>query len=224
MGKINLNAIVGLFLLIVGILVGMERLNISFNVNYGILAWSFLSLIGIFMIINDKKMTTVPSILVFVGLWNVLNELGILSGSIFSLIWPIILIIIGINLIFGKKLFSKIPVSIQNNSEVVAYNGIFSGVQETITSKEFKGLAANAIFGGVELDLRNIEIIENVKLDISALFGGVTIFLPEQYNVVIGESLAMFGGTENKFKGKHEEGKKTIYVNIRAIFGGVEIK
>lgn len=224
MKKINLNAIIGLFLLIVGALLAMQTLDINLNIDYSIIGWSFLSVIGILMMINDRRVSIVPSILTFVGIWKVLNEVGIITGSIFSLIWPIILIIIGANLIFSRKLFCKTVLNTQKNGELPVYNGIFSGVEERIVTKDFKGLIANAIFGGVELDLRDIEIIDNVPIDISALFGGVTIMLPEKYNVVKGESLALFGGVENKFRGKFDESKKTIYINSRAIFGGVELR
>jgi len=224
MKKINLNVIIGIFLLVIGFLVGLETLKVGIDIDYSITGWSFLSAIGILMVINDKKITTVPSILVFVGLWNVLNEVGVLNGSIFSLIWPIILIIVGANLVFGRELFNKAPLNVQNNADALVYNGIFSGVSERLSMKNFKGLTANAIFGGVELDLRDIEITDNVQIDISALFGGVTMILPEKYNIVMGESLALFGGTENKFKGKYDENNKTIYINCRAIFGGAELK
>ena len=224
MKKINLIVIIGMFLLLVGVLVALETLNVGITIDYSIMGWSFISFIGLLMIVNDKKLTTVPSILVFVGIWKVLNELGILTGSIVSLIWPIILIIVGANLIFGRKFFNRSPLNVQNNTDAPIYNGIFSGVEERLSIKDFKGLTANAVFGGVELDLRDVEIAENVQIDISALFGGVTIILPEKYNVIIGESLALFGGTENKFKGKFDESKKTIYINSRAIFGGTELK
>lgn len=224
MKKINVNVIIGLFLLVVGVLVGLETLNVGLQLDYSIIGWSFLSVLGLIMMINDKKVSTVPSVLIFIGLWNALNEVGIITGSIFSLIWPIILIIVGANLVFGKNLFNKLPVNIQNNPSELVYNGIFSGVEERLSIKDFKGLTANAIFGGVELDLRDVEITDNVQIDISALFGGVTIILPEKYNVIIGESIALFGGTDNKYKGLHDESKKAIYINCRAIFGGVELK
>jgi len=224
MKKTNLNVVIGVFLLVIGVLLGLETLNVGINIDYSIVGWTFLSVIGVLMMLNDKKVTTVPSILIFVGIWNVLNEVGVIYGSIFDLIWPFILIIVGVNLVFGKKSFNKTPLNVQNNSDALVYNGIFSGVSERLTIKDFKGLTANALFGGVELDLRDIEITNNVQIDISAVFGGVTITFPDKYNIVMGESLALFGGTENKFKGKYDENSKTIYINCRAIFGGAELK
>lgn len=224
MKKTNLNVVIGVFLLVIGVLLGLETLNVGINIDYSIIGWTFLSVIGVLMILNDKKVTTVPSILIFVGIWNVLNEVGVIYGSIFDLIWPFILIIVGVNLVFGEKIFNKTPLNVQNNSNALVYNGIFGGVEERLATKDFKGLTANALFGGVELDLRDIEITDNVQIDISAVFGGVTILFPDKYNIVMGESLALFGGTDNKFKGKYDENSKTIYINCRAIFGGAELK
>jgi hypothetical protein len=224
MKKINFNVFFGLFLLLIGSLLILERFNINIRVDYTILAWIFLIIFGIFMIINDKKISIMPSIITFIGLWNLLNEIGLLTGSIFSLFWPIIIIIIGFNLVFAKKLFINLPPNIQKSGDVLTYSGIFSGVEERLTNKDFKGLVANAIFGGVELDLRDVEITQDIQIDVNAMFGGVTIILPEKYNLIKGESVALFGGVENKFKGKNEENKKTIYLNSRTIFGGIELR
>lgn len=224
MKKLNLNVIIGIFLLVIGVLLAFQTLNIGINIDYSIVFWTFLSILSILMVVNDRKVTTIPSVLFFVGIWNILRECDLISTSIFSLFWPIILIIIGANLAFGRKLFTTLA-NVQNNgSENLIYNGTFGGVKERLTLKDFKGLTANAIFGGVELDLRDIEITENVQLDLSALFGGISIILPEKYNIVISEPMSLFGGTENKFRGTHDDTRKTIYVNSRAIFGGVELK
>jgi len=210
MKRVNLNSILGIFLLIFGVLLGLDRLELGVSVDYSVTFWCFLALLGIFMIFNDRKVSILSSILLFVGLWNVLNELDVITGSIFTLFWPIIFVIVGVNLIFGRKFISVTPTNL-NNPNALVYNGVFSGVEERLSVKDFKGLTANAIF-------------DNVQLDLSALFGGISIRLPDKYNVELISPLSLFGGTENNFKGQHDTTKKTIYINSRAIFGGVEIK
>lgn len=223
MKRVNLNSVIGIFLLLFGVLLGLDRLNLGVSVDYSVTFWSFLALLGIFMMFNDRKVSILSSILLFVGLWNVLSELDVITGSIFTLFWPIIFVIVGVNLIFGKKFISITPANL-NNPNALVYNGVFSGVEERLSLKDFKGLTANAIFGGVDLDLRDVEIKDNVQIDLSALFGGISIRLPDIYNVELISPLSLFGGTENNFKGQHDEAKKTIYINSRAIFGGIEIK
>lgn len=80
------------------------------------------------------------------------------------------------------------------------------------------------MFGGIKCDLREAKVEEDVLIRASAIFGGITIFVPEDVNVQV-VATSMFGGTDNK-KGKktQDEGRKTIYVESTSVFGGVEIK
>ena len=43
-------------------------------------------------------------------------------------------------------------------------------------------------------------------------------------NGIMGVITAIFGGVSNKAYNKPEENSKTIYINGKALFGGVEIK
>ncbi|MEG1141624.1 MAG: hypothetical protein RSE41_04120 [Clostridia bacterium] len=172
--------------------------------------------------INENRINIFSSIITFVGLWNLLNEFNVINTSIFSLIFPIIIVIIGLNLIFSNKITTK--VNVKNKGNLVTFNGIFGGVNESITDNNFKGLEANAIFGSVELDLSKMDITENIQLNLNAVFGGVNIILSDKFNVNIVNSIGIFGGTDNKYTGINDESKKTIYITSNAIFGGIEIK
>ena len=55
-----------------------------------------------------------------------------------------------------------------------------------------------ALFGGVELDMRHAKIsTEGCKIHATALFGGVEIIVPDDWNVII-TGTPIFGGIENK--------------------------
>lgn len=224
MKKVNLNIVLGFFLLIIGVLISLQVLNIGIFISYKTVIFTFITFLGLIIMINDRRVSIFPSILSFIGIWNILREYNLINGSIFQLIWPMIIIIIGINLIFDKKISVAIPKNVANNKNALIYNGTFSGIEEKVFSKDFKGLYATATFGGVDLDLRDIEITEDVVINLYALFGGITIILPNKYNVAMGESFSLFGGTDNKYKGEFVEGAKTIYICSKAIFGGTEIK
>jgi predicted membrane protein len=227
MKKLNSNFIFGIFFIVLGIVICLKYLGVILNIDYSVIVWSFVCLAGLVMVINDKKFSVFPSLLIVIGLWNTLKEANIINYSIFHFIWPICLITIGLSLIFSNKLFSKRNnLKIKNDGSTLVFNGIFSGIEQRLSTNPFKGLNATALFGGVDLDLRDVVIVDKeVVIDVSAFFGGVTIIMPDnKYNVVVDDSIAMFGGVDNKYKGIFEEGKNTIYVNCRAIFGGVEMK
>ena len=60
-------------------------------------------------------------------------------------------------------------------------------------------------------------------INASAIFGGITIYVPENVNVKI-TSTSMFGGVSDERKLKNKDAKHTIYINATSVFGGVEIK
>ena len=71
--------------------------------------------------------------------------------------------------------------------------------------------------------MRDCNITEDGVITASAIFGGVTIIVPNDVNVKV-KSTGIFGGTDNRVKNQSEEGRKTIYIDSFALFGGVEIR
>lgn len=225
MNKININFIIGVFALIAGVILCVQVLDVNIRIDFSILWWSFFTMVGVVIMINDRKISILPSIIMVIGIWFILKDVGIIHGSIFALIWPLILVVVGLNLMFSKNFFTRTAKKTDTNGMQV-YNGIFGGVTERLQDKNFKGLIATALFGAVEIDLREIEVQDKeVYIDATAIFGGVTFIMPtNKYNVVEGEAMAIFGGNDNKFKGNYESERATIFVNSKSIFGGVEIK
>lgn len=226
MKKININFIIGLFVLLAGVLLCVQVLNINILVDFSIIWWSFFTMVGVVIMINDRRVSIFPSLIMLIGIWYILKDLGIVTKSIFALIWPLILVVVGLNLMFSRNFFTKSRATKENKDGILTYSGVFGGVNERPQTKDFKGATVNALFGAVDLDLREIEITEKeVYLDISAIFGGVTILMPlNKYNIVEGDSLALLGGTENKCKTDYVADRPTIYINAKSILGGTEIK
>ena len=81
----------------------------------------------------------------------------------------------------------------------------------------------SAVFGGVKCDLRKAKIKEDVVINASAIFGGITILVPEDMQVKI-SSTPIFGGVSDERKNKNDNSKVIIYINATSMFGGVEIK
>ena len=82
-------------------------------------------------------------------------------------------------------------------------------------------IKAAAIFGGVEIDLRGAVISENITLRLTAVFGGIDVFAPENVNIKVTGS-SFLGECENKTVSL--EGRPTVAVEYSCAFGGIEIK
>jgi tRNA A-37 threonylcarbamoyl transferase component Bud32 len=90
-----------------------------------------------------------------------------------------------------------------------------------------KKLRVVSVFGGVELDLRHAEFQPGVTtIDVVAMFGGCSIYLPKGMYVDI-NGTGIFGGFDESAstEGRPPQGY-TPWVRIRgaAMFGGVEVK
>ena len=71
--------------------------------------------------------------------------------------------------------------------------------------------------------LKDSKIKKDAVINISAIFGSVTIFVPENVKVKI-VSTPIFGGVSDERKTKTKEAKETLYINATCVFGGVDIK
>lgn len=147
-------------------------------------------------------------------------------GSIQELIVPAIFIVIGASIIIkgiGFNFDKRIAITQKNGQK--DYSATFGGQTIVYSENEvFEGAVINAIFGGIDLDLRASIINEDVAIDCTTVFGGTDIFIPNDVNIKI-SSTPIFGGVSNKKRRTpYIDGAPTVYINAVCMFGGVDIK
>lgn len=210
--------IIGILFIIAGGIIGLNSFGIT-NINVFFDGWWTLLIIipAVNGIISDADKLG-STIWLIVGLLLLLACQNIIT---FDLIWklllPLGLIFIGLSIMIGDK--SKKESKVKGNE----FCACFSGQNIKFDDQEFKGCEVNAIFGGVTLDFRNANIKDDSVIEAAAIFGGITILVPEDLKVEV-KSTSIFGGVNNKTKYNKKKSKTTIYVNGCSIFGGVEIK
>lgn len=220
------NLLWGLVFIIVGVIFGLNALEIT-NINLFFNGWWTLFIIipcfiGLFK--DENKTGNVIGLLI--GLSLLLASLNIIN---FEIIWklliPVILVIIGLSFIFkdlfNNKVKQEIKKIVKNDTE--EYCATFASQQIDFSDEKFTGGTFSAVFGGIKCDLRNSIIKEDVLINCSAIFGGITIHVPDNVNIKI-NSTPIFGGVSDDRKKKCKDGKVTIYINATALFGGVKIK
>ncbi len=99
----------------------------------------------------------------------------------------------------------------------------FGGEHVYYGEEEFLGGVYTAIFGGLTVNLVNARISGNVSIDVSAVFGGVEIILPQGVRVVT-HVIPVLGGSECKYPSSTDPAAPTVTINGTVTFGGVEIK
>ena len=103
------------------------------------------------------------------------------------------------------------------------YYGIFSGLEERITDTDFEGANIYSVFGGVDLDLRELDLKDDITINAYSIFGGTSIFVNDNFKVKF-NSFSLFGGNENKAINSDKKKVSTLTINCISIFGGTEVK
>ena len=220
------NILWGLVFIVAGVIFGLNALNIT-DINIFFDGWWTLFIIvpcfiGLFK--DEDKSSNLIGLVI--GICLLLGCINIIE---FALIWklmvPVILVMIGLSFIFKDTLNSKIKKEIKklNKTETKEYCSCFSGQTIDFNNEEFKGCTISAIFGGVKCDLKNAIIKNDVVINATSIFGGITIYVPEGVNVKI-SATSIFGGVSDERKNKTKNNEYTIYINTTSMFGGIEIK
>ncbi len=79
-----------------------------------------------------------------------------------------------------------------------------------------------AWFGGIAVDLRQVELAEDAQLSLNTLFGGIAIKTPPSWRVE-SELKAFAGGVDARSPGDNDPGAPVLTVTGTALFGGIAI-
>lgn len=163
-----------------------------------------------------------------IGLLLLLSAQDVLYGvEVSDLIIPVILIIIGFSFLFRNRGMS----GVKKNGQTIYPNGkiakditaIFGGRKVRYDNEEFPGATLTAVFGGVDLDIQNAIITEDVVINATSIFGGVDIHVPGDVQVKI-NSVPILGSVSKRIPEPQGPIRAVIYVNATSVFGGVDIK
>lgn len=225
--KLHGRAILGLLLIILGglfVLHNYELIDLPEN----FLTWEYFFLLAgaLMLLLSRNKIAGI--VFVSIGLFNLYPEL-----------WPLVLVMVGLYIIYGRKGRSKIKVDITTSSsdtgtkeeipssDLIESISVFGGGSKVVFTDNFRGGNVVSIFGGSEINLSNCKMAPGVNvIEITALFGGSTIMIPPDWKVEI-DVLPIFGGFgDNRKKDPVKDIKQDATLLIKGIvlFGGGEIK
>lgn len=216
----------GLIFIVLGLIVGLNSLGIaSINVFFDGW-WTLFLIIPSFMGLLKDKDKTGDMILFVVGVLLLLASQGVINFEIImKLVFPTILVIIGLSCIIkgivGTDFREKVKEIKCNDKDTLKCDAVFSGQKLTVENS-ILGADVNAIFGGLELDLRKAKLKKDIVITASSVFGGIDILLPDDVNLELNPT-CIFGGVDDKSK-KNKDAKATIYLNATCVFGGIDIK
>lgn len=238
--------IFGILLMAVGGMLIANMLGIfDWDIRRFIFTWqTLLIVLGLVFIANGESRGT-GFILLFIGsfflLPRFLSDLPDYWGSLF---WPFLLILAGFLFIFGggrgcpmsgkgprpggghfSKDRRRADSKVQDGEDYVDYVDIFGGGDRIVSSQSFKGGRMTAIFGGSKIDFsRAIMAPGDHSLEVTYIFGGSKLIVPESWNVKL-EVTSVFGGfSDKRVRSIIVSGKDSrLRITGVCLFGGGEL-
>jgi predicted membrane protein len=223
----------GLMLVVFGVLFLLDRLG---GLDFGTLIGTYwpviIIILGLSILVgNGFRRPFGGLFLMGIGALFLMNSLDVLEYDVWQYAWPILIIIVGLWTLFrgvfhrpwsGAGEAGKFPEIHESDIDVTC---MLSGMKRRIDSQSFRGGKVTAIMGGLELDFRGAGL-EGGKatLDATAIMGGVDVYVPREWRVVI-DGTPVLGGFEDKHHPAPDaEIKATLYLKGTAIMGGITIK
>ncbi|MBK9098447.1 MAG: hypothetical protein IPM14_10115 [bacterium] len=230
--SVDKRVLLGGILIILGGIFLLNTMNVlHFRIAHVIFSWSFIMMvIGLFVLVNTEK-KFLGGILTGIGALFLIPKIFPEVDYDGGIIFPIFFIILGIYIILKKR---KVDASPEISSDTSKINrdriddvSIFGGGTKIISSNNFQGGNITAIFGGSEINLINCQLAEGENvLDVLCVFGGTTIILPKEWDVVINVT-SILGGFSNKAIRNPSvviDQSRTLHIKGLALFGGGEVK
>ena len=207
------------------LLKNLDIINFSWDIFWGTVWAAGFVLSGLVNIFNYRNRTSWiwGLLLVAIGVLIGLNSYGIVDVSVWSVFWPVVLIAVGLTIMFNispkvAKCSKKPGKDGSIGNEKIA---CFWGEEDAVKG-DYTGGSLVAIFGGVDLDLRQAKIKDGSVIEVFTFFGGGSITLPDDV-IIENEVRGFLGGTDDKTLPK-DSAKKTLYLKGECILGGLEIK
>jgi predicted membrane protein len=231
-GSENKRVYLGIFLIAIGGLWILERLNIIPDIWEDIfISWQMLLIgIGVFSLIAGNK--TTGTILILIGGFFLVDEVYSIPRELRQIGWPVVIIGIGVVMLIthGRKkgepqiTGQKAKMGMDYFDDFV----VFGGREVFINSQSFLGGKTTSMFGGTEYDLRQAQLSENgAVIDCVTVFGGCGFKVPPDWTIK-NEVTAIFGAFTDKrgstFGQMVSNPSKTLIIRGFSAFGGVEIK
>jgi predicted membrane protein len=223
--------VIGLLILAAGMALLLSNLGIlDDQIRRYLLRWEVILIVlgFIFLLSHDKKGPGI--VLLVVGGAFYIRDFIDLQFNFWQIFWPGMLILVGVMIIFRRKIDphhfeKKNQIDSEDFIDVV---NVFGGSDKTIVSQNFQGGKVTAVFGGSKFNLARARMAPGTNvIDVTAIFGGLELIVPDDWNVRI-DLVPVFGGFSDKHRIRPKEGdqkpESELVIKGTVVFGGGEIR
>ncbi len=222
--------ILGVAVIAIGFLFLLDNMG-WFDLDYSIQFWPVILILAGVLKISQSRMgngSVAGVLLVLAGGLLLLKGMGLVHLS-WRMLAPLLMIGAGLLVVFRSVGRSRSPAAASSYSlkdgaaeNSVNVTAILGGFQRRVSTQDFQGGEVTALMAGCELDLRDASINGEAVLNVFSMFGGITIRVPTDWNIVL-EGTPILGGFDERTSSAPNSAKRLI-VRGYAIMGGLEIR
>jgi predicted membrane protein len=239
----------GIFVVVFGILYLLHETGVKLP-TWTFTPGPFIIAFGLVVLVKHKFKTLFGYIMIAVGKLLIWKEIYPDAVNM-NIVWPVLVILLGLVILFKSKpksgfgrhgnqfdkrrdflkkhhhhYFDGLE-DLENISQddFIDAVSIFGGVQKNVVSKQFRGADIVTIFGGNEINLSQADFNHQIVMDVTNLFGGTTLTIPNHWQVKT-EVVSIFGGIEDKRptdQHNSDNPDKIVILRGTCMFGGIEI-
>jgi hypothetical protein len=179
--------------------------------------------LGISHLASGHKVAFGPVLVTLIGLALLAGTLQLVPGGTFALVWPLVLVAIGLSIVLHRSDGGLHSASDENHLDLSV---AFSGINQVSHASRFQSARLNALFGGIVLDLRQARLDpDGATISATATCGGIEVRVPTGWNVEI-SGTPIFGGYDSKALEDEvpPPDAPRLRIDVVAICGGLSVK
>ncbi len=116
-----------------------------------------------------------------------------------------------------------VPSQGDEESDEVRLVAVFNGITLESRAKAFTGGSMLAWYGGIDVDLREVELAPDARLSLHTLFGGIAIKTPPGWRIE-SELNAFAGGVDTRTPSQDDPDAPVLTLTGTALFGGIAVR
>jgi predicted membrane protein len=216
----------GILLIALGVLFLLDQMG---RLDFGDLVgrfWPvFFILLGLSILLsNNFKNAGSGVFFILFGAFFLLLRLRVFDRAVWHYVWPLAIILVGLWILVRPGWRRDKGGPSETGGDEFDIDQVFSGTSRKIESQNFKGGKADVVFGSAEIDLRDARLAGGqATLVLSAVFGGIEVFVPRDWQIVL-EGTPVLGSIESRKKAGSVAATQTLTVKGSAVFGSIEVK
>ena len=215
--------VIGLLVAVVGVVLLLSTLGVA--VLGSLILWtpSLFILFGLWRLAaNGFKRPSGPALIILIAVFLQLAVLGVS----FAIIWPAVLIAIGVAIIlhqFGRRSSSDADQSGPGSGGVDTFN-LMGSVRRSASPSDYRSGEVTAIMGSTHLDMRDAVVAEKPStLEVTAVMSEVRLRVPSAWRVRLNNTTLLGETDDQRRRDEEQDSTPDLVIDGLVLMGSLKI-